>query len=94
MLQQLLSYCSWRFLLPLHHQHSLCDPEVQHLHCIPRICRLPDGAAAARLYFLSLSQPELPSRDELIDIRNLESQSGSGRAGRSLPGTARGLQEK
>lgn len=94
MLQQLLSYCSWRFLLPLRHQHSLCDPEVQHPHCIPRICRLPDGAAAARLYFLSLSQPELPSRDELIDIRNSESQSGSGRAGRSLPGTARGLQEK
>lgn len=29
MLQQLLSYCSWRFLLPLRHQHSLCDPEVQ-----------------------------------------------------------------
>lgn len=28
MLQQLLSY--WRFLLPLRHQHSRCDPEVQH----------------------------------------------------------------
>lgn len=94
MLQQLLSYCSWRFLLPLRPQHPLCDPQVQHPHCIPGICCLPDAAAAARLYFLSLLQPELPSPDELIDIQNLESQSGSGRAGHSLPGTARDLQEK
>lgn len=70
MLKKVLNYCSCRFLLQPRHQHSLCDQEAQHPCYLPIISHLPDGAAAAKLYFLSLLQPELPSHDELIDIRN------------------------
>lgn len=70
MLKKVLNYCSCRFLLQLRHQHSLCDQDAQYPCYLPLISHLPDGVAAAKLYFLSLSQPELPSHDEPIDIQN------------------------
>lgn len=70
MLKKVLNYCSCRFLLQLRHQHSQCDQEAQHPRYSPNSSHLPDGVAAAKLYFLSLSQPELPSHDEPIDIQN------------------------
>lgn len=94
MLKKGLNDCGCRFLLRLRHQHSLCDQEAQHARYLPLNSHLPDGVAAAKLYFLSLSQPELPNHDEPIDTQNSESQSALGREGCFLPGTARGLQEK
>jgi len=70
MLKKVLNYCGCRFLLQLRHQHSLCDQEAQHPRYLPRNSRLPGGVAAAKLYFLSLLQPELPSHGERIDIQN------------------------
>lgn len=68
-------------------------PKKHGMHIILS-SHLPDGAAAAKLYFLSLSRPGLPNRDAPIDTQNSGSQSALGREGCFPPGTARGLQEK
>lgn len=68
MLKKVLNYRGCRFLLQLRHQHSLSDQQAQHPRYLPSC--LPGGVAAAKLYFLSLLQPELPSHDERIDIQN------------------------